>query len=144
MTADKKELYAYHCRKGIIYSAQKRPNGNIVYVTSNGSLVEIDKGGNELTNVALGANAGWFTVEALAGGRCLVPQPTAGGVAEIDAGGKTVLDYRAPNVNAATKLTNGNLLVCRHANRTIAEVDRTGKVLWEQKIEGRPFAARRR
>src|SRR5207237_7073688 len=73
VSADKKELFTHHCRKGIIYSAQKRPNGNIVYVTSNGNLVELDKDGKELKTVALGANAGWFTVEALPGGRCLVP-----------------------------------------------------------------------
>jgi outer membrane protein assembly factor BamB len=144
VTADQKLVYSHHCPRGIIYSARKRRNGNIVYVTSNGALVELDDKGKELKSLKFGANAGWITVEPLPRGRFLVPQPSSGTVVEMDADGKTVIEYRAPNVNAASKLPNGNILICRHSDRTVAEVDRAGKVIWEQRLEGRPFTARRR
>jgi outer membrane protein assembly factor BamB len=139
-----KEVYAFPCTQGIIYSAQKRRNGRIVYVTSNGVLVELDGQGKELHSLRVGPNSGWMTVEALPRGRFLVPQPARGKVVDLDETGKTVTEYAVPNANAATRLPNGNLLVCRHHDRTVAEVTRTGKVVWEERLPGRPFWARRR
>lgn len=144
VTTGGKQVYSYPCTQGIIYSAQKRPDGRIAYVTSNGKLVELDEKGKELRSITLGPNAGWVTVETLPRGRFLVPQPAAGKVLELNEAGKTVVTYDVPNANAATKLPNGNILVCRHNDRTVAEVNRAGKVIWEQRLEGRPFWVHRR
>lgn len=141
---DSTVVYSYPCKQGIIYSAQKMRNGHIVYVTSNGTLVELDDKGKEVKNIRIGAVGGWVTVEALPGGRFLVPLAASGKIVEYDAEGKIAVTYNVPHVNAVTKLSNGNLLVCRHNDRSVAEVDRAGKVIWEQRLEGRPFAARRR
>lgn len=144
VSADNKLLYSYPCKQGIIYSAQKQRNGHIVYVTSNGTLVELDESGKEVRSLRIGAIGGWVTVEALPGGRFLVPQSSTGKVVELDGEGKVALSYNVANANSVSKLANGNLLVCRHNDRTVAEIDRTGKVIWEQRLEGRPFWARRR
>jgi hypothetical protein len=144
VTPSGKQVYYYPCTQGIIYSAQKRPDGRIAYVTSNGKLVELDDKGKELRSISLGPNAGWVTVETLPRGRFLVPQPASGKVLELDEAGKTLVEYSVPNANAATKLPNGNILVCRHNDRTVAEVNRAGKVIWEQRLEGRPFWVHRR
>ena len=48
-----------------------------------------------------------------------------------------------PHVVFATRLRNGNTLVCNFEDRLVVELDRAGKTVSKQKLAGRPFAARR-
>jgi hypothetical protein len=41
-------------------------------------------------------------------------------------------------------LPNGNTLVCSNNERHVMEVNRAGKVVWQVKLDGRPFRVRRR
>ena len=46
-----------------------------------------------------------------------------------------------PTPYSAVRLSNGNTLTCSMNASLIAEVDRSGKPVWKETLQGRPFAA---
>src|SRR5262249_52440446 len=76
-------VYAHQRNTYIIFGAQKLRSGNILYITSNGTIVEMDTAGKELRTINLGANGNWCGVELLPNGRYLVALMTPGEVREI-------------------------------------------------------------
>jgi len=131
-------------KPGSIYGAQKLPGGNILYVTSNNQLVEIDAAGKAVRAIAVGHTASWGAVELLPSGRYLVALFAANKVVEIDADGKVHWEGTVRQPTSATRLANGNTLVTDTEGRRVLELDRLGKKVWEQATEGRPFRVRRR
>jgi HEAT repeat protein len=146
VTPDGKTVFSHRAMAGgSISSVQKLRNGNVVYVTYNGQLVELDGTGKQVRDFKFTTTPqGLFSVEVLPGGRYLIPLYGANKVVEFDPSGKTVSEVPVIRPNTACRLPNGNLVVSNMNDNKIVEVDRTGKVLWEQKVEGRPFRVRRR
>ena len=83
-------------------------------------------------------------MEVLPGGRFLIPITAAGKVVEFNGAGKSLWECPVANPTAATRLANGNTLICSNHDKRVLEVDRAGKVIWEQHLEGRPFRVHRR
>lgn len=145
VTRDGKRLFSYTSPAHSLYGAQKLRNGHFVCLTmNNGLLIELDDKGQEVKRFHVGPASGWATIEVLPQGTLLIPQQTTGKVVEFDANGKAVAEWPVPLPNAAVRLPNGNLLACSNNDRHVREVSRTGKVVWEQRVEGRPFRVRRR
>ncbi|MFN4258865.1 MAG: HEAT repeat domain-containing protein [Gemmataceae bacterium] len=129
---------------GSIYCAQKLRNGHILYVHSNGNVVELDALGKETRVIPIGQTSGWASVEALPGNRYLIAQYTANRVVEVDESGKVLWECAMQTPAWATRLANGQTLVASPDGRCVAEFDRAGKQTWRQPTAGRPFRVLRR
>ncbi|HEV3263063.1 MAG TPA: PQQ-binding-like beta-propeller repeat protein [Gemmataceae bacterium] len=140
-----KDVFRHTVQTGMIFSAQKRRDGHVIYVTYEGKLTELDARGKELRSFTFEApQQGLVTVEVLPGNHYLIPMTKSGKVVEFDSGGKVVWQCPASSPNAASRLPNGNTLVCGMSAGRVVEVNRAGKVVWEHTFEGRPFRVRRR
>jgi outer membrane protein assembly factor BamB len=145
VTPARKPVATYSSRQGLICDVQPLRNGNLAYITLQGVFVEIDRRGKEIRQFKFDRPTdGKITLEALPGGRYLIPLSTAGKVAEFDGSGKIVWQAAVPSPNGATRLPNGNTLVCSRRDSRVVEIDRTGKIVWEQKAGGHLFNVRRR
>ena len=130
---------------GLIFTAQKLRNGNVVYATHDGMLVELSSTGEEVATFNFPRpTQGLVSVEVLPGGRYLIPITASNKIVEFNRGGKSVWECPVANPTAATRLANGNTLICSNHDKRVVEVDRSGKVVWEQLLEGRPFRVHRR
>lgn len=127
-----------------VYCAEKRRNGNIICLQSNGQIIELDAAGKELRTISGGNTAGWGSLEMLPNGHFLVSQYNLNKVVELDASGKSFFECTVAQPASATRLANGNTLVADTQNRRILEFDRSGNKVWEQTTQGRPFRVRRR
>ena len=54
-----------------VWDAQKLPNGNVIYLTNNSTIVEMDPNGKEIRTIAGKEDATWGGVERLPNGRYL-------------------------------------------------------------------------
>ncbi|MBY0525087.1 MAG: PQQ-binding-like beta-propeller repeat protein [Gemmataceae bacterium] len=143
VTPEGKVLYKYAGGPGSIYAAQRLRNGHIAYLGSNGTFVELDETGKELRSMKVSpAQTGLVKFEVLAGGRILVGQQEK--VVELDGEGKVLWECTFANANSVMRMPNGNTLASSYTTRRVAEFDRGGKLVWEQKLEGGPLQAHRR
>jgi hypothetical protein len=93
---------------------------------------------------AHGAGAGyWASVEMLPSGRFLLALGSSGRVVEVDGTGKIGWECSVPSAVFATRLRNGNTLVANFDGRCVVEVNRAGKEIRKQALQGRPFTVRR-
>jgi hypothetical protein len=130
---------------GDIFSAQRLRNGNLLYGTYKGELVELDRAGKEVRRLSFPRpEQGLETVEALPGGRLLIPMSRQDKVVELDAGGKIVWERTVASPTSAVRLPNGHTLVGSHRTNSVVELDREGKILWTEKSEGQVFRVRYR
>jgi hypothetical protein len=127
-----------------VYGAQKLPSGHILYVHSNGHVIEVKPDGQEVRSIPVGNTSGWASVELLPNGHFLVALYNANVVKEIDANGKEYLKCTVPLATFATRLSNGHTLAADTQNRKILEFDGLGKKVAELPAGGRPFCVRRR
>jgi hypothetical protein len=142
VTADGREISKITRTDGL-YSAQKLRNGHIVLLSTQGRIVTLNAAGEEIKSVHLGLVMGWSSFDILPNGHflaCCSP----GKVVEFDAAGNRVWEVDAPNVVSARRLPSGHTLICTSEAKRIVELDRTGKEVWEQKTEGRPWHVKRR
>ena len=72
------------------------------------------------------------SIEALSGGRVLVPQPNMHKVIEYDGDGKSVWEAAVQFPFSANRLPNGNTLVASPNSGKVVELNRGGRVVWEQ------------
>src|SRR5262249_36733836 len=123
------------------FCGRKLRNGHYALACQSGVLVELD--GNGQTVRSFQAGLEWCaTFDALPNGHYLVPQSSAGKVVEFDRAGNAVWECLVPAANTVARLPNGRTLVGTGAQgdrHTIVEVDRSGKVLSEQPVQGRVF-----
>jgi len=144
VTRGNKEVYCHH-KPHMVFAAQKLRNGRIVYAHSNNGVVEMDAvSGKDIHNVPITGTGGWAGVEKLRNGHYLVARYMSSRVTEVDASGKVYFDVEVPTPGYATRLPNGNTLVCSIGSLFVAEYDRAGKEVWRQKTKGRPFRVHRR
>jgi hypothetical protein len=144
---DRNEVFSHTDRRDF-RDAHRLPNGHILYVAGDGTLVELDAlGEHQLRtivpeNYADGAKYR-ARVEALPNGRFLLALGGSNRVIEIDKAGKIRWEHTARAPMSATRLRNGNTLIASYEDRCVLEVDRAGKEVAKQSLEGRPFIARR-
>lgn len=143
VTRDGKVVYNWQ-RQGSVYHAFKRRDGHVLSCHSNGEVFELDSNGKAVTSLNVGGFSKWAGIEVLPSGNWLVAKAGADEVVEIDRTGKVLWRVAAKNPNAATRLRNGHTLVSSHDDQTVYEFDSQGREVWKQKMEGRPFRARRR
>ncbi|MGE3807831.1 MAG: HEAT repeat domain-containing protein [Gemmataceae bacterium] len=144
---DKTTVYSHMVPGSQITYAQKLRNGNIAHISTNGFLVEMDEAGKEKKRTRVGGNTTeWLTFETLPGNRFLVPQQRNNRISEYDSAGKEVFGVEVNNQApySAVKLSNGHYIACSMNRSMVYEVDRSGKVIWEERLPGRPFRVRRR
>jgi hypothetical protein len=145
VTPEGKRVFSLPSKGVTVFSVEKLRNGNLVYVTYEGSLVELNAERKEVRNFKFERPTdGKITVEVLPGNRYLVPLSVSGKVAEFDGSGKIVWQCNVARPNSAKRLPNGNTLVCSRQDCRVVEVDRAGRVVWELKQEGHLFRVLRR
>jgi HEAT repeat protein len=142
VTGDGRETFKLARADGV-YCARKQRSGRILLVNSAGRVATLDPSGKEIAAFETGGVANWSSLEALPNGNCLVCG-TGNKVIEFDPRGRRVWECTVQNAVCATRLPNGNTLVCSSEGRRVVEVDRTGKEIWEHRTEGRPWHVRRR
>ncbi|HEV3203748.1 MAG TPA: HEAT repeat domain-containing protein, partial [Gemmataceae bacterium] len=136
VTPDGKEINKISRSEGL-YAAQKLRNGHIVLLSTQGRIVTLNSAGEEIKSVAIGPTTSWSSFDILANGH-LLACCSPGKVVEFDTAGNRVWDADAPHAVSACRLPDGHTLVCTSENKRIVELDRSGKPVWEQKMEGRP------
>jgi hypothetical protein len=132
-----------HRPVGRTYCAEKLRNGNILYTSSDGRVIEMTTAGKEVRSVRVDNLNAWAGFEVLRGGNLLVAQYGANQVVEVDAAGKVVWRLAVRTPAWASRLRNGNTLVCSPDGHFVAEYDRAGKEVWKRSSFGRPFRVRR-
>ncbi len=141
-----KELMTYNRNQWDIITGSRAPDGQFVVLLNTGLIVRMDSSGKEVKSFNVG-QAHWMTsIEALAGGRVLVPQPNLSKVIEYDGDGKQVWEAAVQMPFSATRLPNGNTLVASPNSGKIVELNRSGRVVWEHKAVGneQAYKVRRR
>jgi HEAT repeat protein len=142
VTRDGETVYS-HKKKGNIYCARKRRNGNILYAHGDGAIVELDSSGKEVHSITVEGLSSWAGVEVLPNGRYLISKYSDNRVVEIDKTGKVHWECVVQTPAWCTRLHNGNTLVASTDDHCILELDRCGKEVWKQETKGRPFRVRR-
>jgi hypothetical protein len=147
VTRDHQKILRYSDRREF-RDALRLHNGHILYVTSDGMLVELDATGeHQLRTInpgpqAIGAKFS-AEVEPLVNGRYLLSLGGSDRVLEIDSTGKIHWEHTIRQPMSATRLRNGHTLIACFEDRCIVEVDRAGKEVNKQLLQGKPFAIRR-
>jgi HEAT repeat protein len=146
VTKEGKEVMTYNRNQWDIITGSRAPDGQFVVLLNTGMIVRLDSSGKEVKSFNVG-QAHWMTsIEALPGGRVLVPQPNLSKVIEYDGDGKQVWEAAVQYPFSATRLPNGNTLVASPNSGKVVELNRSGRVVWEHKTSGneRPYKVRRR
>ncbi len=126
-----------------VYWANKQRGGQIILLTSTGKVVTLDAAGKESKSFDTGGVISWSSLDVLSNGHVLACCPP-GKVVEFDGLGRRVWECAVPNVVCARRLPNGNTLVCASEGHRVIELDRSGKEVWSQHIDGRPWHVLRR
>lgn len=125
------------------FSCHIARNGNIVAITAQGQVIEMDAKTRAITNtINANTQGNWCSVEMMPNGNYLVASMFNNGtVRELDrkTGGEV---WGKPFTSAfrATCLPNGNVLVCGMNTKQVAEMDRAGNIRWTVTTQGRPWA----
>jgi hypothetical protein len=133
-------------RPNDVAAAARFRDGRMAVATHDGKLVFLDEAGKEVKVVALptaslppGTN-----IEALPGGRVLVPFYCDNKVVEVDGDGKVVWEAPATQPTSVMRLPNGHTLVAGRSTQTALELDRDGKEVRSFHAEGRLYRATQR
>jgi HEAT repeat protein len=147
MEVDKtgREIFNYPRPNGDILSAQKLPNGQIVFLawTGMGMLIRLDATGKEVKSFPINFQPKFSAIEVLPTGGVLVPNPAENKVLEYDAEGKVVGEIPVLQPSSVSLLPNGHLLITG-LRQIVQEVDMKGHEFWQSRVEGRVIRARRR
>ena len=142
-----KKVFSHTHRLGFRHALKLR-NGHVLYVTSQGQVVELDAAWKDEvrtirpTVYSAGASY-WASVQPLPNGHYLLALGGASRVVEIDTDGKILWECTLPSAVFATRLRNGNTLVACFEGKCLIEVDKSGKEVSKQTLHGRPFTVRR-
>jgi len=125
-------------------AAWRYPNGQISVMGTDQRWRRYDARGRELSSVQVRFTRGNTIggVEFLPGNRVLIADGNT--LKEYDANGKKLWEAAVQDPDCTQRLPNGNTLVACMGTSRIVELDRAGKVVWEMKVDGRPWLARRR
>jgi hypothetical protein len=141
---DGKEVFTQQRPGYDVMMAHKLRDGQIALITNTGQFRRLDAEGKEVKSFPVGNVQIFGGMDVLSNGRVLVPLYYNNKVVEFDAEGKNVWEATVQWPTSAVRLPNGNTLVSSNGTQQVLEIDRTGKVVWQQKLDGRPWRARRR
>ena len=139
---DKSEVYRYTPGPQFyIFSADKARNGDIVAITAQGQIIQMDsKTGQQKHSVQTQTLGNWCSVEMMPNGNYLVASMSTNSVKEVDRkNGQEVWSKPFAGAFRATRLPNGNVLVASMTTRQVAEIDRSGATRWSVTCQGRPW-----
>lgn len=146
VTPDNKKINTHTHPAGFRHAVRQR-NGNVIYVASNGQVVELDSAWKQIRTITPGQYAQgagyWASVEPLSANRFLMALGGANKVIEIDGAGRVVWEANITSAVFATRLQNGHTLVACFEGRVLVEVDRAGKEVNRHALAGRPFSVKR-
>jgi hypothetical protein len=145
VTPDGREIFQLtRPQDSFIFGAQKLANGNVIWMSGQGAVTEVNSQGAEVRTMSLVNPGVWAGLEVLAENRFLVALPSLNKVVELNAQGKTLWQCTSvPRPCYATRLADGQTLIASLAGRVVT-VDAAGKTLMEVPTAGRPMHARRR
>lgn len=136
------EVFKYTPEQGFfIHSMNRRPNGNLVCLSMNGMVREVDRQGKEVVGFKLDTQGNWCGVEGLPGQRYLVVEYNNSLVKEVDARGKVLWECKVAGASYARRLPNGRTMICCFGGQRIVHVNREGTVVWEKKVGSSPWRA---
>jgi HEAT repeat protein len=140
-----KEVYTIPSVPGNTLAAQRSRRGDIVCMNFNGQCMLLDTTGKQLGSFATGHDANSMGgIDLLPNGHILVSWQQVGKVMVFDRDGKKHLERDVPGLRTASALPNGHLLLACQNTQRVCEMDRAGKIVWEHRMTGNPFRARRR
>lgn len=147
ITPDRKRVFRHSDRRDFRDALRLR-NGHILYITGDGMLVEYDALCEHLLRTIepkFFADGAKFRarVEPLLNGRFLLTLGGSHRVIEIDSSGKLHWEHSIRSPMSATRLRNGHTLIACSQERCVVEVDRAGKEINRQPLQGRPFVVQR-
>src|SRR5262249_54764989 len=87
-----------------IWNGYKLRNGNILYVTGNNLVIELNPDGKEVARVTVNGTGGWASADKLANGHYLVALYSMNKVVEVDSAGKVHWEVTVQNPGHATRL----------------------------------------
>ena len=127
------------------HAAYKTADGQMIYLTSDGTCIRLDAVGKEVKRFVSGldrATGGW--IDLTPRGRILVDHLRQIGVAEFDLQGKRL--WQTSVTVGSTAVRNGHVMAGNWSTRYVSEVDRAGKVVWQYQLPGgyKPWRARKR
>lgn len=142
-----REIFNHPRNPADIMAGFKSRNGEMTFVTTTGNCFRLDAKGKEIKNFPVVRMAfSYGGLEVLPNNHVLVTQRD--NVAEYDANGKQVWSTNFSRPTSVQRLPNGNTLVSSglSANSIVAELDQSGKPVWEYKPpdNAMPYKARRR
>ncbi len=134
-----------HPRNGQdLMAAQKLPNGQVVFITANGTCQRMDAGGKIVKTFAVGQVQTFVRIHVLPNGRILIPQYGSNKVVEYDGEGKLLSQVGVPNPTSVMRLPNGHTLIASLSGQRLFELDRAGKEIWAHQPGGQVWRAWRR
>lgn len=141
-----KEVWSYEAEMGFfVHSMNRRPNGNLVCLSMDGRIREVDPKKKIVCEFRLTAPGGnWCGVQGLPGRRYLAVELNGGNVYELDDKGKVHWQCQVNGASYAIRRPNGATMVCCFGGQRIVDVDRKGKIIWEQKVGSSPWRAHSR
>jgi HEAT repeat protein len=117
-----------------IMKCVKLTTGEIVCLFEDARVVRLDSNGKELSSFQiedLGMRLFGGRIDALPGGRVLIPHHGENKVVEYDPTGKVVWQVKVNQPIAATRLPNGNTIVTSMEDKRAVEFDRNGAIVWQ-------------
>jgi HEAT repeat protein len=138
-----KEVFSFEPSPPLfIHSMHRRPNGNVVCLSMQGLLLEVDRAGKTVRSFQIQAGGGnWCGVQGLPGNHYLAVEFNQSLIVELDAAGKVVWRQNIPGASYAVRRPDGRTLVCCFSTRRIVDVDRNGKIVWEKSVDTSPWRA---
>jgi hypothetical protein len=129
-----------------IFRGLKLRNGEVVFLTGQGTLTRLDAKGREIKTIRVGNPGNLFgAIDVLPNGHVLVPLWGLNCVIEYDNNGREIRRVQTQLPNSAVALPNGHILVSSMNTRRLVELDRTGREVWSQMTDGQQvFVARKR
>lgn len=126
-----------------LWSGQKLPNGNILYLGSRQILTELDGRGQVVRSWKVDISGIGLVRATVVPGGVLIGERNR--VVQYNHKGEVVWQSSAGSAaTSAVRLPNGNVLVCCYIGSRVVEVDRNGNLVSQQSVVGSPLRIRRR
>jgi hypothetical protein len=128
------EVYQLQRERFDISAGCRDNNGDYLIVTNTGNVIRFDRTRKELKSFSIGAGRTYITgMDVLPSGRILVTHQN--GFTEFETDGRKVLGPTTimGQLSSIQRLPNGNTLLAGTTDRSVVEVDKGGKVIWEFK-----------
>ena len=132
---NRNEVFQLQRQSFDISAGVKDKNGDYLILTNRGNVIRFDSTRKELKSFPVNQGRVYYIagIDVLPSGRILVTHQN--GFTEFDAdGGKKIGPITIlGQLSSIQRLPNGNTLVAGTTDRSVVELDKSGKVIWEFK-----------